>query len=68
MESDLKSILKHAKNVFGNVSKTYVATGHDTCVSDDEDDAGGDVVGAEDGDPVVVRVSNGELPLCHVQE
>ena len=40
----------------------------DTCVSDDEDDAGGDVIGAEDGDPVVVRVGDGELPLGHVQQ
>ena len=44
-----------------------MATGP-TCVSDDKDDAGGDVIGAEDGDPVVVRVGDGELPLCHVQK
>ena len=37
-----------------------------TCVSDYENDAGGDVIGAEDGDPVVVRVGDGELPLGHV--
>jgi len=50
-----------------NLSLKYQQS-DDTCVSDDEDDAGGDVIGAKDGDPVVVRVSDGELPLCHVQQ
>ena len=39
-----------------------------TGVPDDDDDAGCDVIGAEDGDPVVVGMGHGELPLPDVQE
>ena len=39
-----------------------------TCVSDDDDEVGGDLVGADERDLVVVRVGHGELPLEDVEE
>ena len=37
-------------------------------MSDNDDDVGGDIIGAQQGDLVVMRIRDGILPLRHIEQ